>query len=422
MILTKKIFYILFILLFTITIGGVLQADTVEQIQEKIDNANENRQQLEKEIAKYQDQLRVVSDQAATLQNNIKSLDISANKITTEVKLTETDINKTSYNIEDTNLEITNKERQIIRNNQIIKESLKQISEADNMSIWEVLLTNENLSGFWIELDDTIQVQAKLGSQVITARDIKANLEKARVELEQKKSELEKYTKELAAKKTVLQSTKNEKSNLLSTTKNTEANYQKLLKEKLAKKEALDQEINQFESQIKLIVDPKSFPPAGKGVLKWPLDTIYITQYFGVTSVSGRLYASGSHNGVDFRAPIGTRVLSAGSGVVEGVGDTDIVCKGASYGKWVLIRYDNGLASVYGHLSLITAKQGQRVNAGDVVAYSGNTGYSTGPHLHMSVFAGQGVQVTTLKSKVCNGTYTLPLADPASYLDPMIYL
>ena len=240
--------------------------------------------------------------------------------------------------------------------------------------------------------------------------------------MEQKKKELEDYAKELADQKLVLQSTKKEKNNLLAATKNTEASYQKILKDKLALKAALDKEISDSESQLRLIVDPKSLPKANNSALAWPLDKVFITQLFGKTSVSGRLYASGSHNGIDFRASIGTKVMSAGNGIVEGVGDTDPVCPGASYGKWVFIRYDNGLASAYGHMSLTTAVAGQRVSAGDIVGYSGATGYALGPHLHMSVFAGQGVKVTTLKSVVCHGTYTIPLADKSAYLDPMIYL
>ena len=285
-----------------------------------------------------------------------------------------------------------------------------------------MLLSNKNLTDFWIEIENTIKVQAEISDQVDEVRDIKASLELAKADLEQKKKELEDYTNELSGKKQALLSTKKEKSSLLSVTKNTEANYQKILKDKLALKEALDQEINAYESQIRLAIDPKSFPPAGKGILAWPLDYVYITQNFGKTSESGRLYVSGTHNGVDFRAAIGTKVKSAGDGVVEGVGDTDLVCAGASYGKWVFIRYDNGLASAYGHLSVISAKSGQRVKTGDVVGYSGSTGYSTGPHLHMSVFAGQGVKISTLKSAVCKGTYTMPLADIKAYLDPLIYL
>jgi murein DD-endopeptidase MepM/ murein hydrolase activator NlpD len=400
----------------------VTQAETVDQIQDKIDTANKNRAALEKEIAKYQDQLKTISSQAVTLQTTIKSLDVSTSKITTEVKLVENSIDKTAYTIQDTGLEIKNKEKQIYMGNLAIIEDLKMINELDNHSVWEMLLSNENMSSFWTDMEDVIRVQAKIGDQVNSVKNIKANLEKAKFSLEQKKKELEAYTQELSDKKQVLQSTKKEKSTLLTATKSTEANYQKILKDKLALKEALDQEINSFESQLKMIIDPKSFPPAGKGILTWPLASVYITQYFGKTSDSGRLYVSGTHNGVDFRASIGTPVKSAGKGVVEGVGDTDTVCPGASYGKWVFIRYDNGLASVYGHFSVVSVKAGTRVETGDIVGYSGNTGYSTGPHLHMGLYAGQGVKISALKSTVCKGTYTIPVADLKAYLDPLVYL
>jgi len=406
----------------TLFCASVLNANTIDDIQDKIDIANKNRAALEKEIAGYQNQLKTIGEQANTLQNTIKSLDVSTNKITTEVKLVETNIKKTSYTIQDTGLEILNKEQQINKGNLAIKSSLRQINEADNMSVWEILLANDDMTDFWTEIDNIIQVQAKIGDQVITTKSIKTKLEIAKADLELQKKELEDYTKELADRKNILLSTKKEKNTILTTTKNTEANYQKILKDKLALKEALDAEINQFESQLRLAIDPKSFPPAGKGILKWPLDNIYITQNFGKTADSGRLYVSGTHNGVDFRAAIGTRLLSSGNGVVEAVGNTDTVCPGASYGKWIFIRYDNGLASTYGHLSVISVKAGQRIKTGEVIGYSGNTGYSTGPHLHLSVYAGQGVQISTLKSTVCKGTYTIPIADPKAYLDPLIYL
>jgi murein DD-endopeptidase MepM/ murein hydrolase activator NlpD len=420
-VLNISILFFIFIGIFTSAIF-ITQAETIDQIQDKIDTANKNRAALEKEIAKYQDQLKTISGQAVTLQSTIKSLDVSTSKITTEVKLVENSIDKTTYTIQDTGLEIKNREQQIYMGNLAIIEDLKMINELDHHSIWEMLLSNQDISDFWADAEEVILVQAKISEQVNSVKNIKLNLEKAKASLEQKKKELEAYTKELSDKKQVLQSTKKEKSTLLTATKSTEANYQKILKDKLALKEALDQEINSFESQLKMIIDPKSFPPAGKGILAWPLAYIYITQYFGKTSDSGRLYVSGTHNGVDFRAAIGTPVKSAGKGIVEGVGDTDTVCPGASYGKWVFIRYDNGLASVYGHLSVISVKAGTRVETGDVVGYSGNTGYSTGPHLHMGLYAGQGVKISALKSTVCKGTYTIPVADLKAYLDPLVYL
>jgi murein DD-endopeptidase MepM/ murein hydrolase activator NlpD len=111
------------------------------------------------------------------------------------------------------------------------------------------------------------------------------------------------------------------------------------------------------------------------------------------------------------------------SGTVIGTGDTDLTCPGASYGKWVLIKYNNGLASLYGHFSLIKVSKGQAVDTGDLVGYSGNTGYTTGPHLHLTVFAAAAVSVQNLPSKACSGrVYTIPVAAINAYLNPMDYL
>lgn len=419
----NKVFYSsLLVALTVVCLGQISQATTISELQAKIDASNKSKQALEKEIAGYQKQLDAVSSQATNLQNTIKSLDVSANKISTEVKLTENNINKTSYNIEGTSLEIKNKQKQIERDNKAIVEMLKQMERAESATIFEILLSNENLSDFWNDLEATIQIQDRIRDQVVTVKSVKEQLEKAKNELEQKKTELEGYTKELNAKKSVLQNTKKEKTVLLNTTKNTQANYEKILAEKKALMDAFDAELASYEAQLKLAIDPKSFPKAGKGILSWPLDNITITQKFGYTTFAKTAYASGYHNGVDFAATIGTRLKSAGNGVVEGIGDTDATCPGASFGKWVFIRYDNGLASTYGHLSLITAKAGQKIKTGDVVGYTGNTGYTTGPHLHMNVYAGQGVKISTFKSSVCKGTYTMPIADPKAYLDPLLYL
>jgi murein DD-endopeptidase MepM/ murein hydrolase activator NlpD len=108
-------------------------------------------------------------------------------------------------------------------------------------------------------------------------------------------------------------------------------------------------------------------------------------------------------------------------GVVGGVGDTDLTCAGASFGKWIFIEYSNGLSSTYGHLSLIKVAKGQRVRRGEVVGYSGATGRVT--HLHVTVYAAGAAKVQTLPSKSCLGrTLTQPLAAINAYLDPMQYL
>ena len=90
------------------------------------------------------------------------------------------------------------------------------------------------------------------------------------------------------------------------------------------------------------------------------------------------------HNGIDLRAPIGTRVNAVGGGRVVFVGNAP-----NGYGNYLIILHPSGNRSLYAHLNCIYVRQGQVVVAGQHIADVGNTGISTGPHLHFS-FDGNG--------------------------------
>ncbi|WP_429815414.1 M23 family metallopeptidase [Ensifer sp. B1-9] len=85
------------------------------------------------------------------------------------------------------------------------------------------------------------------------------------------------------------------------------------------------------------------------------------------------------HAGIDFRATVGTRIRSAAPGTVTNAGLT------GGYGNMVEIDHGNGVSSRYAHLSTILVKVGDKVTEGEVIAKSGNTGRSTGPHLHYEI-------------------------------------
>ena len=90
------------------------------------------------------------------------------------------------------------------------------------------------------------------------------------------------------------------------------------------------------------------------------------------------------HNGVDIAVPTGTKIYSAVSGEVTAAGYSD------SAGYYVSIRNQNGYTVTYMHLYSYTAAAGQKISAGQMVALSGNTGNSTGPHLHLAVQDAEG--------------------------------
>ncbi len=85
------------------------------------------------------------------------------------------------------------------------------------------------------------------------------------------------------------------------------------------------------------------------------------------------------HSGLDYAAPAGTKVYSAGAGTVTFVGQK------SGYGNVVEVTHSSGLVTRYGHLSGFIAKEGQKVQAGTPIAKVGSTGRSTGPHLHFEV-------------------------------------
>lgn len=83
------------------------------------------------------------------------------------------------------------------------------------------------------------------------------------------------------------------------------------------------------------------------------------------------------HYGIDLRLKVGDSVRSAFKGKVRII---DYEARG--YGHYIVIRHDNGLETVYGHLSAVLVTLNQNIKAGQLIAYGGNTGHSTGPHLH----------------------------------------
>ncbi|PIR69136.1 hypothetical protein COX93_03090 [Candidatus Nomurabacteria bacterium CG_4_10_14_0_2_um_filter_30_12] len=396
-------------------------AQTADELNNKIDQKNADINKLEQEIAQYQSQINDLGKHKSSLNSSIQQLDLSRKKLNADISVTQSKIDKTNLKIQELSLNINNKKDIISNNIDAISINIKRINEIEQNDLVETVLSENDFTLIWNDIDNMSTLTDILRETTFKLKEAKSNLEDTRKETTDAKNELLTLKSKLNDQKKIVDQNTLEKKKLLSQTKNSEALYQKLLKDRLAKKEAFEKEVERYESQLKFILNPSLLPQ--KGILSWPLDNIYVTQLFGITKDSKRLYASGSHSGVDFRASIGTPVKSVADGIVAGVGDTDITCAYASFGKFIFIQHDNGLSTTYGHLSLIKVSKGQRVNRGDIIGYSGNTGHSTGPHLHLTVYAAEAAKMETRPSKACGGrSYTMPIAPTNAYLDPMYYL
>ncbi|MCI0619646.1 peptidoglycan DD-metalloendopeptidase family protein [Candidatus Wolfebacteria bacterium] len=400
-------------------------AAEIDELRDQIKEKAEQIGELEKDITTYQNQLTEIGEEKRTLEGEIQTLDISRKKVETDIAVTERKIDAAGLTIEELNLEIQAKEENMRLNTDTIGETIRRINEAESQSLAETILAHDSLSDAWGDVDTLQQFQSLLTSDLRELTDLKQELEAAREDLLIQHAELSNFKSDLSGQRQVIVANKEEKDQLLTATKNEESNYQALLAEKLRQREQFARELQAIEEQIRIAIDPDSIPNAGSGILQWPLDSVRITQYFGNTpfaSANPQVYKGAGHNGVDFGASRGSRVKAALSGTVMNTGNTDEVSGCYSYGKWALIRHNNGLATLYAHLDVISVTPGQQVATGETVGFSGNTGYSTGPHLHFTVYAAEGVRVERFTNSINCKNAVIPIAPREAYLNPLSYL
>lgn len=429
------------LLLFVLSSFSV-QGASVDELQAEIQERNEQLAELEAEIARYEEELTKIGADRQTLEAEIARLDTSRKKLATDIAVTENRIATTDLELEELGDEILDKERRIIEGKGAVGKSLQSIAKLDDGTLAEALLTSSGLSDIWEQSDQLRRVQTALSNEVVLLAATKNALIEDYEAVAKKQGQLVSFRKELSGQKTVLDITRGNQNSLLTETKNTEKAFQDLLDEKREAQQQLAAEIRDFENQIEYTLDPSKIPSPGAGVLKFPFDPSFmqrcaereatfgnlycLTQYFGNTKFAqSGAYNGRGHNGIDFGSSEGTKIVSAMSGVVEDTGNTDLIRGCYSYGKWVLVRHPNNLMTLYAHLSHISVDPGEPVATGTLLGYSGNTGYSTGPHLHFTVYVADAVQIVRLgdiKTRTnCANAY-IPVAPTEAYLNPLSYL
>lgn len=404
-----------------------VHGQTADELRNNIDSLSQKIDALDAEIKAYNKKISQTQGEAKTLKQALAALEARRNLLLKEIDYTKLKISKTEKNISFTADKIVNTEVTLDKNKVALAETIRSL-EYGEIKIPHIVKALSPGSTFSDALDFSkrnSEIAKALNEKVSSLIDTKTTLSVQKASYEQHKNTLLALNEKLTDQRELVDETSKSKSILLEETKNKESEYQKMLADRKKKKNELEAEMLDVEAKLKTIVDVSKLPKYGKGILKYPVDKILITQYFGNTPFSSKnpqVYNGSGHNGIDFGLPRGSSLYAAASGQVIGVGDTDASCNGVSYGKWVLIRHTNGLTSLYAHLSVIQVREGDLVQTRQKIGLSGNTGYSTGPHLHFTVYASDAVQVTNYKSRVCGTNMRMPIAPRAGYLNPLSYL
>jgi len=403
----------------------------VDQLNQQISEKERELDRINAEIRRLEASATDANNKSKSLQNTINALEASKRKITSEIQETELEIEKTNLTLSKLEKEIADKEISIENDSEALAKSIRLMNSMESVSLIERFLGYDNISEFWTDFEQTQKIQKTLHTEVENLLDLHDELQKQEEEEYKQKQELASYRSELSSEQVAVAYTQEEQAKILQQTKSEEAKYQEMLAEKRRQREAFEKQLLEIESQLNFLIDSDSYPKARNGILTWPADNIIITQQFGGTAFAKNnphIYGRASHPGTDFGLPIGSKIYSVDSGTVRAFGNTDAHPGCYAWGKWILVDHDNGLSSLYAHLSSISTSVGQRVTRGQVIALSGNTGYSTGPHLHLTVYASQGVKVGKYGEYKPGGSgcaatnATGPFADLDAYLDPMQYL
>jgi murein DD-endopeptidase MepM/ murein hydrolase activator NlpD len=419
-------------------------ADT-SAVQAQIDAHNQQISALDAEIAGYQKQLTALSSQKQTLQSSLKSIDVNRQKTTAQITVIQNQIAAATLALQQLGGQITAKQAEINLDKQALAASIRQIANADENSFLPTLLASDNFVDVWNAVDTQVQLNEALQNHVQDLASATTQLADQQNQVSSTKTQLSTFNQGLVVQKGSLDANAQAKQQLIAQTASQQTAYQKLIATKKAQEVAFESELSALENSLKN-VSASAIPKTGQGILAWPFsdaemqhctglqsalgNPFCITQYFGNTpfaTANAAIYSGMGHDGIDIGVPIGTPVQAALAGVVADTGNTDLVKGCYSFGKWVMIAHANGLSTMYAHLSVISVSKGQAMATGDLVGYSGMTGYATGPHLHFGVYATAGVQFLTLNAFRGDTTTgcanaTMPVAPKDAYLNPLSYL
>lgn len=384
----KKIGLLIFIFVFTFS--GLVYAQTEE---EKMANLRAQIQALEEEAEKYRGTIAQTQEQAKTLKNQITNLKNQIAALQTQISLTGKKIDKTKIEINNVQNNIFSTQEKIDKQKNTIGQLLLFMDRMDKDSLLSIMLKNNDLSDYFRQTQSAITVNTNLMNLVDNLQNTETQLNENKNDLEGKKKDLESLKQQQDVQKSSLDQVTKGKDQLLKNTKGQEAAYQKMLEEVERKQSLFFTELKELETKIIqgglyiLHVKATNLPRKGTDLFQWPEDGFGITQAYGCTRFarcgkSRGPYGGNIHNGMDIKVGYGTPIKTIGDGEVIANGTND------GWGNWVAIKHlPYNLVSVYAHMSAFEfVRVGTQVKAGDVIGYEGSTGFSTGSHVHLSIY------------------------------------
>ena len=331
-------------------------------LSDQLQEARDAQAELEKQIEAIQ------SDKSKALEEKAL-LDRQNDKLRSEISLLQQQSDETQTRI----TELTQKEQEQY---ELFCRQVREEEERGTVSYWSVLFKASSFTDLLARMDFVNEVM-DYDRQVIS------DLQTTRRQLTEDKAALEQQKSELESSQTKLQQQVDAASTLIREYEETEAGHQAMLDEAAEDEARIQALIRQQQSSGSSGGSGSSGSNSGVDGYIWPTNSTRV-----VTSPYGErwcpFHGYESHNGADIDAARGSAVLAAKSGRVIQAGWN------GGYGISVMIAHDDGITTLYGHMDGCSVSVGQTVSQGETIGICGNTGNSSGAHIHYTMYKNGG--------------------------------
>lgn len=360
----------------------------IKELNTKIQTQKQQLEALANKQKAYARSIAAKQAEKNTLASQLSLLEDKVQQAELEIDATNLEINKTNLELQKINLDILDTNVQIDEQKDRIADLLRLVYKQDKVSSMEILLLNDSISEFLNHSKYLENANDELRQNLSKLQYDKERLDKAQAQAQEKHRQLATLKLELEDKKSKLDYEKSQQIYLLEETKESEKAYQNLLQQ--AKKEAAqaEAEISGLERTIreKMAQKDRDRLSGSDSSLTWPISGRVITATFRDPDYPFRRII-GEHSAIDIRSPQGSPLYAAADGYVARV-----KFDGSTAYAYIMIIHNDGISTVYSHVSAVNVEADQYVVRGQLIGKTGGSpgrpgsgSFSTGPHLHFEV-------------------------------------
>jgi murein DD-endopeptidase MepM/ murein hydrolase activator NlpD len=357
--------------------------DDIKVKQKQIEQLNKQKEIYEQSLTKSRQEISSLNSQIADIDQVSAKLSIELQTIALEQESVGLQVREINLILEQTGEEISTQESRIGN----LLRTLNSNSHQSKLS--KFISTNGSIGDFFTYINELNKIHSGLQGELEKVVDKKTELNRQQNLLIQKKDQLDDLNNRLESNREKLDSEKSVKDDLLSSTKGEESKYANLVAKLKAEQQAINNEIYSLEIEARkrlFELKGEEFLASEKGYI-WPIPSRRVTATFHDPDYPYRHIFE--HPAIDIGStPQGTPIRAVKSGYVAKVRDT-----GNSGGyNYIMLVHNEGISSVYGHMSRMIITEDTFVVQGEIIGYSGGMpgtvgagALTSGPHLHLEI-------------------------------------